>query len=975
MHIQWLKWSKATWKHFFNESQKNRRVNLFIDDDILNYSFNDLGGKNDFIETVKKGPNCRVLGEDFIVFNTVLNPSNLKKNCLAIFNSREDNPNLHFAPLYGNCQNNIHTEGCFFGLQEHNIPPHFLYLLACIYTANFGGAFYIALNEKFNLTLNSTELGTLIEFGFLDKIQENTNNQELGFFIPDQLGSQAHLSYIKNECLFSLKTKRQLPSFFNRLDLNFNHEKSDILARYRINETDLDNSENPLFRFHDDIIRQNEIGKMILQRLYDFLQKFDGAENNPDPIFNKLNPYEFEILLAIQTNQTAQEGLNFNGFKFYIKSGGSPQNGNLKIPNITDIEIDNQNEYHGSFDLTPSLAQNGSIKGTFNYEGKSEKVRVKKTESFEKGFMFLEQHPETASFFIESENTENAKYFVIINEHKDHNKYLNNNEKHLGKFNVFTIDWLVFNAIQVDLTHIDIDKNNRNFWFYGGEHLHGQTKNYYRSSSPLFLRVVNTISIDELKVEGAKLLAIYNDQQIFHEYELIFDDTDGDLNQLEISVSLIDQPETKKTIYIKEFGSFRNQNLTDYRVDLDLKPVEGIRGWNGYNHLEANDQLVNEVILEFGKPFLKKTPMTFGDINLDLNHNPDKILTFKDSFIVLDRLIGVNSKMRYGYFKTLFRNKPTTYHSSILKKLCLLGHAEIEFVSGRYNAVIPTKICGNLLPWKFNCKFAVALTGTYTKDILDRFVRNASANQEIIINIQASSSSDNEQHSLPPRVLFAHNSLNVLIDLFKSFTIPIISLAHKYLDFKNDFKTIPDWDNSSIRDEPYIPDAEYFELSQFTNNTKPWVNYSQKSHNSIGHLARTDGDTSRGQLNYIYYFFEPNNKVKVNPINNQLDMVIDEHFPWKMSRIFSTEKIILRFIYEGNLLNHWLSIENNSLLLKEVNYPAMSIKLPPWIERLFVSCSGVLPELVVENENKKLKYNLIPNDLITQFNKLLKKTN
>ena len=964
MKAQWIDWTIATWEYFFLTPQDKERVYLYLDDEILNHheSFKSLGGKLAFVSAIKTGPRCKVLNaRNFYAWENHLD--NLEDKCLALMRSRESVQDLHVPNClcYGGAVGN---EGCFSGLrgmanrsQENGIltiqnsadlsskcfvPSWFLYLMACIYTVNISGSrkFYDKLKEIFGLTFNSTSFTNIRGEGFFDRVGIATQATEKGYFEPEE-GGLANLSYLLNECLFPPGKNDRILDFFDWFNLTNEipnpHEYEDIiLSVYRHNQVALNDENNNIFsKFHDDILNHNKAGELIIKRLANYLKNYDGTRNDLSKLFNPKNKFKLQLVPGLKFfwAPNGDPIYELNGF---LRPEGEFNPGNIIIPfSSTQIKIDPEDELsripNSEFNI---FFNTKPLKCDLNYDdGHTSKVRLDLPVNFNSGFMYLRKNPYDSNLFFEEEHPASSAMFAIAEGNPRFAEFVPDAGCSVGSFIVkFGQDfvWKLFNIADVNLQN----ENPSYLNFIGGSRVSGRPR-CYRKNNPPILRVTANINLEDLSVSNATLVVLLDQNIKFKEFKLEFNHIDEDIV---ITVTYSSQNLTE-TITLTEVGGVQINHDAVARLNFDLIQAGHNRGWFGYNWLETNNTVLNNVQDVEGLFFIESdSDLVPNTINF-LNNQ------FNIGLILLDNIGQNNRLMSYGDFKRLLSGFGFSSTSEILKKLCRLGHAEIQLTAnGVYNRVVAIPVCGNLLPVKFNDHYAVSLTGTYGQQLIRDIITFAIDSLGVQVDIRPSCQRDGS--ILPPRIIFYHNKFEVLSRLFKQFNLNVVRFL-KWFEGKGKIREClvleNDFDVRLVYDT-YMANAMYFDVEKFSKGELSWC---------VGHpngvspnimrmgggrvLCKIDGDTKRGFPPSVYYGFTQNSNTLFQ--NNRFLDVVDRECPFKRDRLFSYERFVFQMLYVGNMLNDKIKVHNLSHL-----QILMKLRLPEMLERILVSCSGLIPQ-------------------------------
>jgi len=987
MKAQWINWTVATWEYFFLTPQDQERVFLYLDDEILNHheSFRSLGGKLAFVSAIKTGPCCKVLNARHSqIWEQHLN--NLEDKCLALMRSSEIVQDLHVPNClcYGGTVGN---EGCFSGLRgmanrsredgiltiQKNpdqssicfVPSWFLYLMACIYTINISGSrnFYDKLREIFGLTFNPTSFSNIRREGFFDRVGIATQATGKGFFEPEQ-GGLANLGYLLNECLFPPRKNDRILDFFDRFNLTNetlapNGFEAIIRRVYEDNQVALnDENKNIFSKFHDDILERNVTGNLIIRRLANYLKNYDGTRNDLPKLFNPKNKFKLQLVPGLKFYRTpiGDPIYEFNGF---LRPEGKFNPGILIIPfSSTQIKIDPEDELfripNSEFNI---FFNTNFLKCDLNYDdGHTSKVRLDLPFNFKYGFMYLRRSPYDANLFFEEEHPASSAMFAIAEGNPRFGEFVPDAGCSVASFIVnFGQDfvWKLFNIADVNLQN----ENPSNLNFIGGSRVSGRPR-CYRKNNPPILRVTANINLEDLSVSNATLVVLLDQNIKFKELKLEFNHIDEDIV---ITVTCSSQNLTE-TITLTEVGGVQINHDAVARLNFDLIQAGHNRGWFGYNWLETNNTVLN-VINDIGG-------LIFVDCNNGLLPSTIDILNnqFNIGLKLLDNIGQNNRVMSYGDFKRLLSGFGFSSPAEILRKLCRLGHAEIQLTAnGVYNRVVSTPVCGNLLPVKFNNYYAVSLTGTYGQQLVRDIINFAIDSLGVQVDIRPSCQKDGS--ILPPRIIFYHKDFKVLSRLFDQFNVPIVRFLKGFEDkgkireclvLDNDLDTLPVYDT-------YMANAMYFDIDKFNQGERPWCvgqgpNGANANTMLMGGgrvLCKINGDTSLGMPPSVYFGFTPNiNKLIEN--NGFLDVVGDREYPLKRGRLFSYERFVFQMLYFGNMLNDKIKIQNTSNL-----QIVRKLRLPEMLERVLVSCSGLIPE---EKDGNIYKlYTNIPISILNQI--------
>jgi hypothetical protein len=247
---------------------------------------------------------------------------------------------------------------------------------------------------------------------------------------------------------------------------------------------------------------------------------------------------------------------------------------------------------------------------------------------------------------------------------------------------------------------------------------------------------------------------------------------------------------------------------------------------------------------------------------------------------------------------------------------------------------------------KFNDYYAVSLTGTYGQQLVRDIIIFAIDSLGVQVDIRPSCQRDGL--ILPPRIIFYHKNFEALIRLFKKFNVKIVRFLKGFEDkgkireclvLDNDLDTLPVYDT-------YMANAMYFDIGKFSQGELSWClgegpNGASANIVRMGGgrvLCKINGDTSLGMPPSVYFGFTPNINILIEN-NGFLDVVGDREYPFKRGRLFSYERFVFQMLYLGNMLNDKINVQNISNL-----QIVRKLRLPEMLERVLVSCSGLIPE-------------------------------
>lgn len=1001
MKLAWIDWTKATWEYFFLTPQEKERVYLYLDDEILNHhdSFRSLGGKVAFISTITTGPSCKVLNANQSqVWEQHFN--RLEDKCLALMRSTEICRNLHVT----NCLcfgGTVGNEGCFSGLKRIGnpsrkvgiltiqnsadltleVPSWFLYLMACIYTVNICGPrnFYDKINDIFRFNFNSQSFTTIRNMGFFDRVGIATQATEKGYFEPEE-GGYANLGYLLNECLFPPRKNDQIIDFFDRFNLTNetpapNGFEGVIRRVYNDNKVALNDENNNIFsKFHDDILNGTQTGNLIINRLANYLENYDGTRNDMPKLFKPKNKFKLQLVPCLKINRTPT-GDRIHEFNGFIRPEGNFNSGTLVIPfsqnSSIQIKIDPDDELFRiqNSELSVFFCTK-PLKCNLNYDdGHTLRVRLDLPVNFNSGFMYLRKSPYDSNLFFEEEHPANSAIFAIWEGNPRFKDFVTDASCSIASFIVrFGQDfvWKLF-----DITDVNLQIESSSYInFIGGSRVSGRPR-CYRKNSPPVLRVAANINFEDLSVTNASLVALPAQNINFTEFKLDFENIDQDIV---ITVSCASQNLTE-TITLTEIGGIHINRDIAARLNFDLiQASRNVRGWFGYNWLETNNTVLNTIQDIQGISFIESDNDLIPS-NIHIQNN-----VYKCGLTLLEN-IGQNERlMRFGDFKAILAGFGFSSPSDILRKLCRLGHAEIQLTAnGMYNRLAPTPVCGNLLPVKFNGYYAVSLTGTYGQQLVRDIVSFAIDSLGVQVDIRPSCQRDGS--ILPPRIIFYHNKFEKLIHLFRQFNLQIVRFLKWFEDngrikeclvLDNDLETVGAYDT-------YMENAMYFDIEKFNKGEPPWCAAQGPNGASanIAHmgggrvLCKVNGDTNLGMPPSVYYGFKPRadydgfkpnirNLIKNHEV---LDIVGDREYPFRRVRLFSYERFVFKMLYLGKMLSDKITVQNSSNL-----QIVKKLKLPEMLERVLVSCSGLIPqEKLIAGGSTCRIYTKVPKSILTQL--------